>query len=75
MIVKLSYSLNVQINHVQRASLADVDAVYTHEGIGDGLATVGGDGVGDVVGYYFHAHAAFNADAVAVLAAFDGYSV
>ena len=67
--------MNVQIYHVQCAGLADVYAVDAHKGVGYGLTTVSGYGVGDVVGHHFNAHAAFNADVVAVLAAFDGYSV
>ena len=67
--------MNVQIHHVQCPNFADVDAVDAHKGISDGLTAVGGYGVGDVVGNNFHAHAAFDADAIAVLAAFDGYSV
>ena len=71
----LSYSLNVQIYHVEGSCTADVDAVDAHKGVGYGLTAVGGYGVGDVVGHHFNAHAAFDADAVAVFVAFDGYSV
>ena len=75
MCLYLSYSFNVQINHVQRASAADVYAVDAHKGVGNGLTAVGGNGVGDVVGYYIHAHASFDADATGELAVLDSYAV
>lgn len=71
----LSYSLNVQICHVKCAGFADVDAVDSHKGIGHGLTTVCGDGIGDVVRYHIHTHATLDTDATCELAALDGYSV
>ena len=67
--------MNIQICHTQCSSFADVNAVDTHKGIGYGLTTVCGDGVGDVVCYHIHAHATLDADATSELATLDGYSV
>lgn len=68
----LSNSFNIKFHHIQASSLFDVDAVDAHEGIDDGLASVGDDGVTHSLGDYLHTHAWLYADAVAVFGVLRG---
>jgi len=55
-----------EFGHIQATGFLDVDAVDAHECGGGGLAAVGGYGIAHGLGDDFHAHARFDADAVAV---------
>ena len=74
MVKVLSDSLAVEEDGAESSGFLYVDAVDTHEGVDDGLASVGDDGVAHGVGHDINAHSAFETDAVGVLTGFDGYS-
>ena len=61
----------IQPHHIQCASFSDVYSVNAHESIRHGLTAVGGPGVAHAVCHHINAHAAFQANAVAVFAVHD----
>ena len=63
----LSY---IQFHHIQTPRLFDVDAIYTIEGIDDGLSSICCDRVAHALRDYLNAHARLDADAVGVLDVF-----
>ena len=60
----LSNSFNIKFHHIQASSLFDVDAVDAHEGIDDGLASVGDDGVTHTLSHDLDCHTRLNTNTV-----------
>ena len=65
----------IEIYHVERTGLFDIDTVDAHECVDDGLAAVCGYWIGEGVGHDIHGHAFVETDSVAHSVLFDCDSV
>ena len=60
----LSNTFNIEVGLAHDTCPADINAIDSHKGIGDWLTSISEQGVGETVGYDFHGHPGFNADAI-----------